>query len=79
MVAFAAPGAVATSIRVKLDLVHLLPKSMTLEDAASVPIAFMAAYQSLNETARLAKGERVLIHSAAGGMRPIPAIPEYFH
>ena len=70
MVAFLAPGAIATCVRVKRDLVHVLPMSLTLEDAATIPVAFMAAYQSLLETAHLAKGERVLIHSAAGGILP---------
>ncbi len=67
MVAFITPGAIATCVRVKRDLVHVFPKSMSVEDAATVPVAFMAAYQSLIERANLAKGERVLIHSAAGG------------
>ncbi|KAL9103462.1 MAG: hypothetical protein Q9163_001490 [Psora crenata] len=68
MVAFAAPGAISTLVRVKGDLVHILPKGMSLEDGASIPLVFMAAYQSLMETARLSPGERVLIHSAAGGL-----------
>lgn len=67
IVAFAAPGAISTHIRVKRDLVHILPKGMSLEDGASIPLVFMAAYQSLMEIARLSHGERVLIHSAAGG------------
>lgn len=71
-VAFAAPGAISTLARVKGDLVHVLPEGMSLEDGASIPLVFMAAYQSLMETARLSHGERVLIHSAAGGMAVDP-------
>ncbi|KAL8730919.1 MAG: hypothetical protein Q9181_004491 [Wetmoreana brouardii] len=67
-VAFAAPGAISTIIRIKSDFVHALPKGMSLEDGASIPLVFMAAYQSLMETARLSRSERVLIHSAAGGL-----------
>lgn len=67
IVAFATPGAISTHTRVKRDLVHILPKGMSVEDGASIPLVFMAAYQSLMETARLSQGERVLIHSAAGG------------
>lgn len=67
MVAFAAPGSISTHTRVKRCLAHVLPKGMSLEDGASIPLVFMAAYQSLIETARLVQGERVLIHSAAGG------------
>ena len=76
MVAFCAPGAISTLVRVKSDLVHVLPQGMSLEDGASIPLVFMAAYQSLMETARLSQGERVLIHSAAGGMLASPHIPD---
>lgn len=68
MVAFAVSGAISTHVRAKSDLVHILPKGISLEDGASIPLVFMAAYQSLMETARLSQNERVLIHSAAGGM-----------
>lgn len=68
LVAFATPGAISTLVRVKSGLVHVLPNGMSLEDGASIPLVFMAAYQSLMETAHLSQGERVLIHSAAGGM-----------
>ena len=67
-VVFTAQGAMSTLVRVKGDLVHVLPDGISLEDGASIPLVFMAAYQSLLETARLSQGERVLIHSAAGGM-----------
>ena len=79
MVAFITPGAIATCVRVKRDLVHVLPKSMTLEDAATIPVVFMAAYQSLIETAHLTKGERVIIHSAAGGMLPTLTMWKFFY
>ena len=68
MVAFATPGAISTVARVKGDLVHVLPKGISMESGASIPLVFMAAYQSLIETARISQGERVLIHSAAGGI-----------
>ena len=66
-VAFVTSGAISTLVRVKGELVHVLPEKMSVEDGASIPLVFMAAYQSLMETARLSHGERVLIHSAAGG------------
>lgn len=68
MVAFVTPGAISTLVRVKDDLVHVLPKGMSVEDGASIPLVFMAAHQSLIEAAHLSHGERVLIHAAAGGM-----------
>jgi NADPH:quinone reductase-like Zn-dependent oxidoreductase/ubiquinone/menaquinone biosynthesis C-methylase UbiE len=43
-----------------------LPESFTLEDAVSVTAPGITAYHSLVDTARLQKGERILIHSATG-------------
>ena len=36
--------------------------------AATIPLAFLTAYYSLHTLARLQRGERVLIHSASGGV-----------
>lgn len=43
------------------------PADLTFAQAAAIPIVFMTAYYSLCDLGRLRKGERVLIHSAAGG------------
>ena len=47
--------------------VHI-PDDMTFETAASLPTQYVTAYLSLYNTARLQKGETVLIHSATGGV-----------
>lgn len=44
------------------------PDHISFEEASTIPLAFMTAYYSLRYMARLKKGERVLIHSAAGGV-----------
>ncbi len=44
------------------------PASLTYEEAATLPLAFLTAYYGLNGLARLKAGERVLIHAAAGGV-----------
>jgi NADPH:quinone reductase-like Zn-dependent oxidoreductase len=44
------------------------PTSMTFEQAAGVPIAAETAYRALHETGRIARGQTVLIHGAAGGV-----------
>lgn len=49
-------------------LVAHIPNSMKYETAAAIPLAYSTAYGSLFETAKLLKGERVLIHAAAGGV-----------
>ena len=45
-----------------------MPAQLSFQAAASLPIAYLTAYYALNEQARLRRGERVLIHSAAGGV-----------
>jgi phthiocerol/phenolphthiocerol synthesis type-I polyketide synthase C len=45
-----------------------LPAGLSPEAAATVPVAFLTAWYALIECARLKRGERVLIHGAAGGV-----------
>ncbi|MDC0708622.1 type I polyketide synthase [Stigmatella sp. ncwal1] len=45
-----------------------LPEGLTLEDAATLPATYATAWYGLRRLARLAPGESVLIHSAAGGV-----------
>ncbi|MBE2181581.1 MAG: SDR family NAD(P)-dependent oxidoreductase [Chthoniobacterales bacterium] len=45
-----------------------VPAGMTSEEAATVPVVFMTAWHSLANVARLRPGEKVLIHSGAGGV-----------
>jgi len=44
------------------------PLSMTFEQAAGVPIAAETAYRALHEAGKIARGQTVLIHGAAGGV-----------
>ncbi len=44
------------------------PAHLSWEEAATIPIVFLTTYYALNYLGRLGKGERVLIHSAAGGV-----------
>jgi acyl transferase domain-containing protein/acyl carrier protein len=44
------------------------PRAWSAAEAATVPVAFLTAYYALHELARLEAGERVLIHSATGGV-----------
>ena len=45
-----------------------IPAGMTPEEAATVPVVFMTAWHALNNVARLRPGEKVLVHSGAGGV-----------
>ncbi|KAJ5356330.1 hypothetical protein N7517_010939 [Penicillium concentricum] len=58
-------GGFATAHR---NLLEPIPSSMTYSQAACVPLAFITAYYALAYLGRLESGERVLIHSAAGGV-----------
>jgi acyl transferase domain-containing protein len=44
------------------------PAAMSFAEAATLPVAAVTAYYSLHQLARLAEGERILIHGAAGGV-----------
>jgi NADPH:quinone reductase-like Zn-dependent oxidoreductase/acyl carrier protein len=44
------------------------PSFMSFEEAATLPIAAITVYYSLHHLARLQKGERILVHGAAGGV-----------
>ena len=45
-----------------------IPKDMPFTDAAVIPTVFMTAWQALIHVARLQPNERVLLHSATGGV-----------
>ena len=63
-----APASIATHTVADARLVTRRPNSLPSEVAAGVPIAFLTAWYSLVECGRVAQGETVLIHAAAGGV-----------
>ena len=63
-----APDCMASHVLADARLVARCPPSLSPELAAGVPIAFLTAWYSLVECARLKRGETVLIHAAAGGV-----------
>ncbi len=62
-----AQGTLGSFITLDANCVAGKPEQLTFEEAASVPIVFLTAWYGLHKLARLEAGERVLIHSAAGG------------
>ncbi|MGB7412681.1 MAG: type I polyketide synthase [Thermosynechococcaceae cyanobacterium] len=44
------------------------PKSLSYAEAATIPVAFMTAHYALNHLAKIGPHDRILIHSAAGGV-----------
>lgn len=67
-VAIVAPDSICDRIQVQAKMATRIPESISLQDAASIPIAFLTAAYSLWDLANLQKEERLLIHSAAGGV-----------
>jgi NADPH:quinone reductase-like Zn-dependent oxidoreductase/malonyl CoA-acyl carrier protein transacylase/SAM-dependent methyltransferase len=61
-------GCYSTYVRNPETLVQVIPDSMSFEVAASLPIVYCTAYFAIVDTARLQKGETILIHAAAGGV-----------
>lgn len=61
-------GAYASHLTVKSAAIARVPRGMPMEQAVTIPLAFMTAEWGLARLARLQPGERVLIHAAAGGV-----------
>jgi len=61
-------GAFASHIRTRSELAARKPAHLTFEEAATIPAVFLTAHYGLNHLAKLTAGERVLIHSATGGV-----------
>jgi NADPH:quinone reductase-like Zn-dependent oxidoreductase len=61
-------GAFAEYIAIDHADIALKPKSLTMEEAAAVPLVALAAWQALVDYAQLAPGQRILVHAGAGGL-----------
>ncbi|WP_031365089.1 NADP-dependent oxidoreductase [Caballeronia sordidicola] len=61
-------GTFAEFIAVKEDAVALKPASLTMEEAASIPLVGLTAWQALIEKGQLKRGQKVLIHAGSGGV-----------
>jgi myxalamid-type polyketide synthase MxaB len=63
-----APSCLGSYVTTDATLVAGKPAHITFEEAVTIPLTFMTAYYALHHLGRLSKGERVLIHAAAGGV-----------
>jgi len=61
-------GTFAEFIAVKEDAVALKPTALTMEEAASIPLVGLTAWQALIEKGQLKSGQKVLIHAGSGGV-----------
>jgi acyl transferase domain-containing protein/NADPH:quinone reductase-like Zn-dependent oxidoreductase/NAD(P)-dependent dehydrogenase (short-subunit alcohol dehydrogenase family) len=61
-------GCFASFVTLPADLVQLRPPTMSAEEAAGFPIAFLTAEFCLSHVGKIRAGERILIHAGAGGV-----------
>src|SRR5246127_2732344 len=61
-------GAYAEYLAVKASAIATKPSNLSLEEAASVPVAAETAWEGLFTHAHLEKGQTILIHGGAGGV-----------
>ncbi|MEL7038651.1 MAG: type I polyketide synthase, partial [Cyanobacteria bacterium J06592_8] len=62
-----APGSLSEYVTVNAQLVALKPEHLSFEEAATIPANFITAYYALHHLAKISKGDKILIHAAAGG------------
>ena len=61
-------GGFAELIAIKEDDVAIKPRALTMEEAASIPLVGLTAWQALIERASLKRGQKILIHAGSGGV-----------
>src|SRR5437667_1836143 len=61
-------GTFAEFIAIKEDDLAIKPNALTMEEAASIPLVGLTAWQALVERANLKHGQKVLIHAGSGGV-----------
>ncbi|WP_433476444.1 NADP-dependent oxidoreductase [Spirillospora sp. CA-142024] len=64
-------GTFAELIAVHQDDVALKPAALTMQEAASLPLVALTAWQALVERAHIRSGQKVLIHAGSGGVGSI--------
>jgi NADPH:quinone reductase-like Zn-dependent oxidoreductase len=64
-------GTLAERIAIHESDLALKPRNLTMEEAASIPLVGLTAWQVLVERAQLKPGQKVLIHAGSGGVGTI--------
>jgi NADPH:quinone reductase-like Zn-dependent oxidoreductase len=64
-------GTFAEYISIHENDVALKPKNITMDEAASIPLVALTAWQALIEMANLKKGQKVFIQAGSGGVGTI--------
>jgi NADPH:quinone reductase-like Zn-dependent oxidoreductase len=61
-------GAFAEFMAIKEEDVAIKPTALSMEEAASIPLVGLTAWQALIERANLKHGQKVLVHAGSGGV-----------
>lgn len=61
-------GAFAEFVAIRESAVAKKPEKVTMEEAASLPLVGLTAWQVLNENANIQKKQKILIHAGSGGV-----------
>ena len=61
-------GAFAEFMAIKEEDVAIKPPALSMEEAASIPLVGLTAWQALIERANLKHGQKVLVHAGSGGV-----------
>lgn len=61
-------GTFAEYIAIHENDIALKPRNLSFEEAASVPLVGLTAYQALHDKLQLQKGQKILIQAGAGGV-----------
>lgn len=61
-------GSFAQFIAIREESLAIKPKTLSMEEAASIPLVGLTAWQALIETAKLQKGQKVFIQAGSGGV-----------
>ena len=64
-------GTFAEFIAIKADDLAHKPKTLTMEEAAAMPLVALTAWQALVEKAKLKKGQKIFIQAGSGGVGTI--------
>lgn len=64
-------GTFAESIAVNENDLAMKPKNLSMEEAASLPLVALTAWQALVEIAKIRKGQKVFIQAGSGGVGTI--------
>lgn len=61
-------GTFAEYVSIHEDEVSLKPANLSMEEAASIPLVGLTAWQTLQDVIKLKQGQKILIHAGAGGV-----------